>query len=188
VAKALTCEGVRGRAELSPVPLNHFELFGLAPVFALDVERLEAAYRDIQSKVHPDRHAHAGDAERRASMQMTTRVNEAYRTLKNPVQRAKYLLELNGVDVGFETNTAMPREFLAQQMELREKLEDARDAEALGLLERELFALKDAMQARIAECIDGRHDYPGASGPVRELMFLEKLDEEINAAYEALDS
>ncbi len=167
---------------------NHFELFGLVPAFALDIARLEAAYREIQSKVHPDRFAQAGDAERRASMQMTTQVNEAYRTLKSPVQRAKYLLALHGVDVGFETNTAMPREFLMQQMELRDRLEQARDADALGLLEKELFALKETMEARIAECIDGKHDYQGASGPVREFMFLEKLDEEINAAYEALDS
>src|SRR6266571_1995838 len=110
---------------------NHFELLGLEPVFALNADSLDSAYRDIQAKVHPDRYAHAGDAERRASMQMTTRVNEAYRTLKSPVRRAKYLLELNGVDVGFETNTAMPPEFLVEQMEIREKLEDARDVAAL---------------------------------------------------------
>ncbi len=120
-------------------------------------------------------------------MQMTTQVNEAHRTLKSPVQRAKYLLELNGVDVGFETNTAMPPEFLMQQMELRDRLEQARDADALGLLEKELSALKESMEARIAEFIDARRDFRGASSPVRELMFLEKLDEEINAAYEALD-
>jgi molecular chaperone HscB len=167
---------------------NHFELFGLTPAYALDLVHLDGAYRDIQSKVHPDRYANAGDAERRASMQMTTQVNEAYRTLKSPVRRAKYLLELNGVDVGFETNTAMPREFLMQQMELRDRLEQARDADALGLLEKELFALKESMEARIAEFIDGRRDYGGAAGPVRELMFLERLDEEVNAAYEALDS
>ncbi len=167
---------------------NHFELFGLAPAFALDPERLERAYRDIQSSVHPDRFAHAGDAERRASMQMTTRVNEAYRALRSPLQRAKYLLELNGVDAGLETNTAMPADFLMDQMALREKLEDARDAEALGLIEKELSGLKEAMEAQLAECIDGRQDYRGASDLVRKLMFLEKLDEEINAAYEALDA
>src|SRR5215510_1044516 len=91
---------------------NHFELFGLAPAYALDQARLDAAYRDIQARVHPDRYAHAGDAERRASMQMTTQVNEAYRTLKDPVRRAIYLLELGGVDVAFETDTAMPKDFL----------------------------------------------------------------------------
>ena len=167
---------------------NHFELFGLAPAFSLDVVRLEAAYRDIQSKVHPDRFAHAGDAERRASMQMTTRVNEAYRTLRSPVQRAKYLLELNGVDVGFETNTAMPRDFLMEQMELREKLEEARDVAALGLLQKDLFESKKDLEVRIAQFLDIQHDYSGASDFVRKLMFLERFGEDIDAAYEALDA
>ena len=87
---------------------SHFELFGLAPAFAVDAEALERSYREIQSRVHPDRFAHAGDAERRASLQWTTRVNEAFQTLKDPVARARHLLELHGVDVAFETNTAMP--------------------------------------------------------------------------------
>ena len=112
---------------------SHFDLFGLAPAYALESEALERSYREIQSRVHPDRFAHAGDAERRASLQWTTRVNEAYRTLKDPVQRAKHLLELHGVDVAFETNTAMPADFLAQQMELRESLEEARNAAFPGV-------------------------------------------------------
>src|ERR1044072_9309025 len=122
------------RASTSSRPQSHFELFGLPIAFGLDQEALEKAYRDIQSQVHPDRFAHAGDAERRASLQWTTRVNEAYRTLKSPVQRGKHLLVLQGVDVAFETNTAMPTEFLMQQMELREKLEEAKDAKALDEL------------------------------------------------------
>ena len=187
-ARALTCEGVRGRAELSPVHLNHFELFGLAPAFALDVERLEGAYRDIQSKVHPDRFANAGDAERRASMQMTTQVNEAYRTLKSPVQRAKYLLELNGVDVAFETNTAMPPEFLVEQMEIREQLEAAKDAASLERLQKEMAVQARKLETQITEKIDARHDYAGASDLVRKLMFLERFGEDIDAAYEALDA
>jgi molecular chaperone HscB len=138
--------------------------------------------------VHPDRFANSGDAERRASMQMTTQVNEAHRTLKSPVQRARYILELNGIDVGFETNTVMPADFLMEQMELREALEGARDAEALGVLERKIFDDKQVIEAQIAQRIDVARDYSGASDLVRKLMFLEKLDEEINAAYEELDS
>ena len=166
---------------------NHFELFGLTPAYALDLDHLDRAYRDIQSKVHPDRFVQAGDAERRASMQMTTRVNEAYRTLKSPVRRAKYLLELNGVDVGFETNTAMPPEFLMQQMELREKLEEARDVPSLGFLQKNLSEERKKIEILIAELIDAGHDYKGASEPVRKLMFLEKFGEEIDARYEALE-
>ena len=167
---------------------SHFELFGLAPAFALDLGRLDAAYRDIQAKVHPDRFAQAGDAERRASMQMTTRVNEAYRTLKSPVQRAKYLLELNGVDVAFETNTAMPPEFLVQQMEIREKLEEAKKASDLDFLSRELSVEKREIESKIKEKIDDRQDFAGASDLVRKLMFLERFGEDIDAAYESLES
>ena len=167
---------------------NHFELFGLAPAFALDLEHLDRAYRDIQAEVHPDRFAHAGDAERRASMQMTTQVNEAYRTLKSPVRRAKYLLELNGVDVGFETNTAMPPEFLMEQMELREKLEEARDVKTLDFLHKNLSEEKKKVEIQIAKLIDAGHDYKGASDPVRKLMFLERFGEEIDARHEALES
>ena len=166
---------------------SHFDLFGLAPAYALESEALERSYREIQSRVHPDRFAHAGDAERRASLQWTTRVNEAYRTLKDPVQRAKHLLELHGVDVAFETNTAMPGDFLAQQMELRESLEEAKNAAALDELRKNLRAESRSLEKAIAEAIDAKKDYVGAAGLVRKLQFLDKLDAEIDAAYEAIE-
>jgi len=166
---------------------SHFDLFGLAPAFSIEGEALERSYREIQSKVHPDRFAHAGDAERRASLQWTTRVNEAFQVLKNPVKRAKHLLELHGVDVAFETNTAMPSDFLMQQMELREALEEAKNAAALDALRTNLVTEKRAMEKAIAEAIDGRKDYAGAAGLVRKLQFLDRLDEEIDAAYEEIE-
>src|SRR3954467_11045560 len=128
---------------------SHFDLFGLQPAFAVDEERLQSAYREIQARVHPDRFAHAGDAERRASLQWTTRVNEAYRSLKNPVQRASHLLALHGVDVAFETNTAMAPAFLSQQNELREALENAthsKDAKALEALAQSIVRDKRTLE------------------------------------------
>lgn len=166
---------------------SHFDLFGLAPAYALESEALERSYREIQSRVHPDRFAHAGDAERRASLQWTTRVNEAYRTLKNPVQRAKHLLELHGVDVAFETNTAMPGDFLAQQMELRESLEEAKNVAALDELRKNLRAESRSLEKAITEAIDAKKDYAGAAGLVRKLQFLDRLDDEIDSADEILD-
>jgi molecular chaperone HscB len=169
---------------------NHFELFGLDPAFGLDKEMLEKAYRDIQSRVHPDRFAHAGDAERRASMQWTTRVNEAYRTLKDPVQRAKHLLELRGVDVAFETNTQMPTDFLLQQLELREELEGAiqkKDAAGLDRIRSGLRIQMAALEREIADSIDGKKDLEGAAGQVRKLMFLDRLDSEIDEAHEEIE-
>ena len=165
---------------------NHFELFGLAPAFALEAEALERSYREIQSRVHPDRFAHAGDAERRASLQWTTRVNEAYRTLKDPVQRGKHVLELHGVDVAFETNTQMPADFLLQQLELREELEGSiakRDPEALDGMRARLRTQMKGLESAIGEAIDARKDYAGAADLVRKLMFLDRLDAEIDAAY-----
>jgi molecular chaperone HscB len=170
---------------------NHFELFGLEPSFALDGAALERAYRDIQSRIHPDRFAHAGDAERRASMQWTTRVNEAFRTLKDPVQRAKYLLEMNGVDVAFETNTAMPSDFLMRQLELREALELAaaeRDAGALDRLRAGLRAERRELESALGERLDASKDYAAAADLTRKLMFLGKLDHEIDAAYTELEA
>lgn len=140
--------------------------------------------------MHPDRFAHAGDAERRASLQWTTRVNESFRVLKNPVARAKHLLELHGVDVAFETNTAMPPEFLMQQMELREALEEAtekKNSQSLDSLRRDLRREEAVLEKQIADAIDGRRDYQGAAGLVRKLMFLARLDEEIDLAYKSTD-
>jgi len=175
--KALTSSGLQ----------NHFELFGLSTSFGLDKEVLEKAYLAIQSRVHPDRFAHAGDAERRASMQWTTRVNEAYRTLKSPVQRAKHILELHGVDVEFETNTQMPSDFLLQQLELREELEAAaakKDDSVLDALRARLRQQKKLLESQIGDAIDVRNDYEGAAGSVRKLMFLDRLDAEIDEAYQ----
>jgi|SRR5688572_13833758 molecular chaperone HscB len=174
--------------EASVQPMKtHFELFGLSPAYALDAEALERAYRDVQSSVHPDRFAQAGDAERRASMQWSTRANEAYRMLKDPVQRARYLLELHGVDTAFETDTAMPPEFLARQIELREALEEARekkDTAALDRMKSELAESACGLEKEIARRIDAAGDYAGAAGKVRELQFLKRLGEEVDEAYD----
>lgn len=166
---------------------NHFELLGLRPAFALDAVALERSYRDLQSRIHPDRHAHAGDAERRASMQWSTRVNEAYRTLKSPVQRAKYLLEMNGVDVQFETNTQMPTDFLLRQLALREALEAAKGAAALDALQAQVQRDKRLLEGNLARLLDEAGDHAAAAGEVRKLMFLERLDEEIGRAYEGVE-
>lgn len=170
---------------------SHFELFGIEPGFALDRAALDRAYREIQGRIHPDRFAHAGEAERRASMQWTTRVNEAYRVLQDPLERARHLLELNGVDVAFETNTAMPAEFLERQMTLRESLEaasEARDAAALDTLRADLAIDRKRVETQLAARIDQEKDFAAAASLVRELKFLERLDMEIESAYDAIEA
>jgi molecular chaperone HscB len=176
----------------SPLNLSasHFELFELPARFALDADALDKSYREMQARVHPDKFANAGDAERRLSMQWATRVNEAYQTLKSPLKRASYLLELQGIDLGVETNTAMPAEFLMAQMEWREGLEEVARAGDVDALEKLLAQSREEMREyheRIAQEIDVDRDYKKAATTVRELMFLEKLQEEIGEAIAAIE-
>jgi molecular chaperone HscB len=170
---------------------DHFALFGMERRYGLDAEDFDRRYRVLQSEVHPDKHAHLGDAERRLAMQWASRVNEAYQTLRQPIGRARYLLELAGVDAQIETNTAMPHEFLLQQMEWREAVVEARDAGDAHELEQLHNRLKREMSAQFAElaaAIDTAHDYPAAAALVRQMMFQDKLLTEIDAAIELLEA
>ena len=160
---------------------NHFELFGLPARFAVEVSVLEARYHELQREVHPDRFAAAPDAERRVSMQLATRVNEAYQTLKSPLRRAVYILRLRGVDPEFETNTAMPPEFLMEQMSWRERIEAGSERpEALLQLQADLRDESSKIYEKLQGQLDERRDNEAASQTARMLMFYEKLDEEID--------
>jgi molecular chaperone HscB len=169
---------------------NHFALFQMTPVFAIDAAQLDAAYRELQARVHPDKFAAATDAEKRVAMQWATRANEAYQTLKHPLKRASYLCELHGVDLGIESNTSMPTAFLMQQMEWREALDEARDAKdikPLEVLDAELRATRKQQLDDIAALLDGAH-YEEAGARVRQLMFVEKFADEVGRAFEALEA
>ncbi|HYD97092.1 MAG TPA: Fe-S protein assembly co-chaperone HscB [Noviherbaspirillum sp.] len=168
---------------------NHFELFHLPQRFDVDPAALDKAYHEVQNRVHPDKFTNATDTEKRVAMQWATRANEAYQTLRNPYKRAAYLCELNGVDLQTESNTAMPREFLMQQMEWREALDDARaelDLGALEQLDAELRAVRQAELARIGERLDAQ-DFEAAAQGVRKLMFLERFGSEVHAVFEMLE-
>ena len=166
---------------------NHFELLGLPVAFAVDASRLESRYRELQGRVHPDRFAAGSEAERRVAMQWATRANEAYRTLRDPLARARYLLGLKGYDTGEETNTAMPPDFLMQQMEWREAAAEARaarDMEALGHLRAEIGEARGEMLHLLERALDASN-YDAGCSLVRKLRFLEKLEEEIDDASNA---
>ena len=170
---------------------DHFTLFGLPQRFNVDASALDRRYREIAAQVHPDRFTQAGDAERRLSLQWATRVNEAYQTLKKPLSRAQYLLLLAGHDVGAENNTAMPPEFLMEQMEWREAVAEARLACEHGELEQLHHRVRQRMNSRyeqLAGLLDDQHDYPLAADRVRRLMFLEKLLFDIDDAMSALEA
>ncbi len=168
---------------------NHFELLGLPVAYAVDAARLESGYRQLQSQVHPDRFASGSEAERRVAMQWATRTNEAYRTLRDPVERARYLLSLKGFDTGEESNTSMPPDFLMQQMEWREAVAGARagrDAQALRELRREIAEERVEMLGLLERALDADANYDAGCSLVRKLRFLDKIDDEIDATLEHL--
>lgn len=169
---------------------NYFQFFALPERYSLETAQLESTFRKIQSATHPDRFVNATPSEKLISMQQATFANEAYGVLKNPAKRAKYLLELQGVDAVAETNTALPMDFLMQQMEWREQLEDAKaagDIDALDTLYATMRKESMQMQHALAELFDNKKDYTGATELTRKLIFIDKVCADIQQAIEYLD-
>lgn len=161
---------------------DHFSLFGLPAQFDIDTQALEQAWRRVAAQVHPDRYATASPAERRVAMQWAARANEAYRQLRDPLLRARYLCEQAGIDLQTESNTAMDPAFLMQQLQWREMLDDARtDATVHAALQAELNDARQQMHATLAMLLDERRDYAAAGAKVREWMFVDKLTRELAA-------
>jgi len=158
---------------------NHFELFGLPEGFALDTELLAERYRELQQRLHPDRFATATDGERRLALQRAAQVNEAYGTLKDPLSRARYLLGLRGVRWDDEQDTMMAPEFLMEQMERREALEEARGSEdpldAVGrVLDSVVASIREELAA-LEDALAEEADLDSAREAVRRLQFLYRL-------------
>jgi molecular chaperone HscB len=117
-----------GKISPRPPGATLFDVFALRPGYDVDIPALEKRFRELSLQLHPDRFAQADARERRLSLEQTTALNEAFRTLKDPSRRAFYLLKLHGVDLDREdagTQQEMPQEFLEEVMELREELEGA---------------------------------------------------------------
>jgi molecular chaperone HscB len=101
---------------------DYFSVLGLPREYAFDPAALERRFRDLSRQLHPDRFARAEARERRLSLERATRLNDAYRHLKDWRLRAAYLLKLAGVDVFVEGRTFADPDFLEEQLEWREDL------------------------------------------------------------------
>jgi molecular chaperone HscB len=170
--------------------VNHFTTFDLPATYAVDTKSLSARYRDLQAAVHPDRFVSATDADKRVAMSRTVDINEAYTTLKDPVRRAMHLLSLVGVDGLDEKNTAMPAEFLMEQIDWREALADARLKEEVDRLDEMSGELASTL-ASLGDTFDaayrGEH-FAVATTLARKMRFMQKLAEEVESALVELDT
>jgi molecular chaperone HscB len=154
---------------------NDFMLFGLPERFAIDRADLDARWRRLQASTHPDRFASEGAAAQRLAMQWSVRINQAYRRLSEPLTRAAYLCELRGAPIAAHSNTAMPGDFLIQQMAWREALEDADGAAAVTALEVEVLAAERDLLAQLATLLDDKPAPALAAERVRALMFITRF-------------
>ncbi|MDR3453331.1 MAG: Fe-S protein assembly co-chaperone HscB [Rhodoferax sp.] len=166
---------------------SDFEFFDIPARFAQERTTLDARWKSLQREAHPDKFSHQGAAAQRVAMQWSVRINEAYQRLKDPLRRAAYLCELNGAPVNAENNTAMPAEFLMQQMAWRESLDDAVSPAELDQISFEVASARRQALQKCEQLLDVEHHYAQAVQQVRALMFIERFARDIEDRLEACD-
>jgi molecular chaperone HscB len=152
-----------------------FELFDVPARFEQDLQALQLRWKALQREAHPDRFSSQGAAAQRIAMQWSVRINEAWQRLRDPLRRAAYLCELQGAPVDAHGNTTMPADFLMQQMQWHEQLDEARTAGDLDALAGELAAEHAARLRQCGQLLDEARDPVAAAAQVRALMFVERL-------------
>lgn len=168
---------------------NHFELFGLPVQFELDLGSIAERYRELQRAIHPDQFASGTDQEQRIAVEQAALVNDAYQTIKSPLKRAQYLLQLKGKPLD-DTDTQMDMGFLMQQMEMREELENVPNTDdpfaALDKIRSELKSDLSAVTQLAANQLDDEGELTNARESVKKMQFLYKVQQEMNELEEHL--
>lgn len=176
---------------------THFDAFGLKPSVDLDPGALELKFRELQLKLHPDRFATADPRERRLSLEQTSALNDAYKTLKDPARRAFYLLKLHGADLDAEQGSQrvqMSPSFLMEIMDLREALDVLRSKKDLenalimasDMKRRQQEALSEA-QAALRKLLENPRDEAAQQAAAQALgqsRYFARFLEEVEAMEE----
>ena len=172
--------------------MNYFQLFNIEASFDVDIQELSSSYQTLQKTVHPDKFAHASEQEQRIAVQKSAQINDAYQTLKNPLQRAEYILVQRGVEMPNEQHSFQDTSFLMRQMELREMLEDVRHSgdvdaallEVQSVLSTEYLQLSQIMRTQISE--NNAASNRAACDNLRKLKFYQKLNVEVDRLEDSL--
>jgi molecular chaperone HscB len=149
--------------------MNYFEVFGLPEKLCIDTAALEKQFYSLSRRLHPDRFASRPAQEQEEALRQSSLLNDAYRTLKDPILRTQYLLKLHGVELeeqskaatdaarqsGGEKKQIVPPELLEEVFELNMQLQEMRMAKQMGEdepeLRRDLMTAKDTFDARMVE-------------------------------------
>ncbi|MCL1079420.1 co-chaperone HscB [Parashewanella spongiae] len=165
--------------------MNFFELFGFSVNFDIDSTQLSERYRELQRTVHPDKFSSGSEQEKLLAVQKTAQINDAYQSLKDPIQRAEHILKLRGIDISHETMTVKDTAFLMQQMDWREELEDLRGQAEPHLAIEQLQASFELHRSQIMSFLmtlllsESEKDLLAAADQIRKLKFMTKLQDEL---------
>ncbi len=162
---------------------NYFELFDLKKTFNVDENALLTAYQKQISRFHPDKFSTGSDSEQLQALQNTALINSAYTALKSPLNRAEYILNMEGINPFDAKDTTMDSKFLLSHIELREELEaikEQQDSLALDdFIERVKSFIKDNISS-ISDAFTNLSDPKLATVLVREMKFYEQLNTDAN--------
>jgi molecular chaperone HscB len=174
--------------------MNYFEVFGLPRVLGIDLSDLEARFHQLSREYHPDYFATSPPAEKQRALRMTALLNDAYRTLRHPIQRIEYLLSLEGLK---PDGSKVPQSLLAEVFEINEQLQEVKAGTATpqqtaDLREqirdkRERFDARlgneakewDALLARKASQEETREQLLKLAGILSESSYIRNLEEEL---------
>jgi molecular chaperone HscB len=159
---------------------SFFELLDVPPSFSIDTKSLEKNFKKLQMNLHPDKFGNRSKEEQDLSALHSTRLNEAFTTLKSPVRRALYILEQKGVDPVEEGKTETDLEILTEAMEYREKLDSATTAEQLSELKKSVTAVIHDVEKELAAAIGDTTQINYSVRTAVRMRYLEKVQEEID--------
>src|SRR5213596_1883675 len=127
-----------------PQGIDYFALFEMPRRLWIDMSSLEQKFLQLSWKLHPDNFVNASEQERELSLERSSELNDAYRTLRDPVARVEYLLGIEGECKEGEKKQQAPPELLEEVFDLNESLDELRDAKSSG---GDLAALKSRLEA-----------------------------------------
>jgi molecular chaperone HscB len=177
---------------------DYFRVFGVGRSFALDEVALEPRYKEMTKLLHPDRYARADPQARRASLERSVQLNEAWRCLKDPIRRAEYLLLLNGIDIGEMAGTGrqpadhqtlpVPPVLLMEVLELREALAAAHAAKDLHETEALIATVRGRLDQVMKDVANGfaaaKPEYPTIAARLVTVRYYRRFLDEARLLWE----
>lgn len=157
---------------------SYYELFDIPLSYSIDTNDLQAKMRSLQQEYHPDNFA-SDESKSLWALSVSSHINHAYQTLAKPLERAIYLLSLNGIVVDLVHDTKFTSEFLLQQIELRENISDAEnngDIDKLELIDEEIKLEINQLEFRIAKCFE-ENDHSETIEHIKKLSFYSRLSQ-----------